>query len=384
MSDVDLEREKLKLKDLLDMGFIHEDEYRQRFADLTGSTPATATPSLFEMTGSCYTPYLEAPMSTPDLTPSFSSSSSSTYSSPSPAAVGGARPFQPVEPCDCGTTYCRCGLQIPQCLVEDHAQVCTRPEWDTFKCSLQCGSAFGSRVEATAHLKFCSKYIVACRSATDHRCAIFFGTYPSWCGAEVLVCDLPQHWGQEHRNHKDLGELQLPEELECPVGCGQHIGERWGMDHHFNTECEAYTVRCDIVKTRTDSEYHYSYTGVCSEEVRRKDVARHWNEVHQGDPEVGPEMIPMRGVRCPNSECEARMDLDQMSDHLSHCRAYHPVCHRCKNEEMESMDDLKAHVAAGCHPVEYQPWVSAGLLEAILEKQRPIAARHVFNSSHQW
>lgn len=98
------------------------------------------------MTGSCYTPYLEvpsspfspppalalprvdvnvlfrtipqAPMSTPDLTPSFSSSSSSTYSSPSPAAVGGARPFQPVEPCDCGTTYCRCGLQIPQCLVE--------------------------------------------------------------------------------------------------------------------------------------------------------------------------------------------------------------------------------------------------------------------------
>lgn len=107
------------------------------------------------------------------------------------------------------------------------------------------------------------------------------------------------------------------------------------------------------------------------------------------------------------------MDLDQMSDHLSHCRAYHPVCHRyvphthtphtharahtqdvtlttrawlhsCKNEEMESMDDLKAHVAAGCHPVEYQPWVSAGLLEAILEKQRPIAARHVFNSSHQW
>jgi hypothetical protein len=41
----------------------------------------------------------------------------------------------------------------------------------------------------------------------------------------------------------------------------------------------AYTVRCDIVKTLTDSEYHYSYTGVCSEEVRRKDVARHWNEV---------------------------------------------------------------------------------------------------------
>jgi hypothetical protein len=59
-------------------------------------------------------------MSTPDLTPSppSFSSSSSTYSSPSPAAVGGARPFQPVEPCDCGTTYCRCGLQIPQCLVE--------------------------------------------------------------------------------------------------------------------------------------------------------------------------------------------------------------------------------------------------------------------------
>jgi hypothetical protein len=48
------------------------------------------------------------------------------------------------------------------------------------------------------------------------------------------------------------------------------------------------------------------------------------------------------------------------------------------------MDDLKAHVAAGCQPVEYQPWVSAGLLEAILEKQRPIASRHLFNSSHQW
>ena len=131
--------------------------------------------------------------------PSFSSSSSSppsTYSSASPAAVGHARPFQPVEPCDCGTTYCRCGLQIPQCLVEvtpvcsvcvcararvcvraycrvrthtlgvvqDHAQVCTRPEWDAFKCSLQCGSAFGSWAEATAHLKFCSKYIVTVRT----------------------------------------------------------------------------------------------------------------------------------------------------------------------------------------------------------------------------
>jgi hypothetical protein len=60
-------------------------------------------------------------MCTPDLTPSppsFSSLSSSSYSSASPAAVGDARPFQPVEPCDCGTTYCRCGLQIPQCLVE--------------------------------------------------------------------------------------------------------------------------------------------------------------------------------------------------------------------------------------------------------------------------
>ena len=44
-TDVDLEREKLKLKDLLDMGFIHEDEYRQRFADLTGSAPPTATGS---------------------------------------------------------------------------------------------------------------------------------------------------------------------------------------------------------------------------------------------------------------------------------------------------------------------------------------------------
>jgi hypothetical protein len=41
-----LEREKLKLKDLLDMGFIHEDEYRQRFADLTGSTPATGSSTL--------------------------------------------------------------------------------------------------------------------------------------------------------------------------------------------------------------------------------------------------------------------------------------------------------------------------------------------------
>lgn len=40
---VDLDREKLKLKDLLDMGFIHEEEYRQRYADLTGSTPASGT-----------------------------------------------------------------------------------------------------------------------------------------------------------------------------------------------------------------------------------------------------------------------------------------------------------------------------------------------------
>jgi len=97
------------------------------------------------------------------------------------------------------------------------------------------------------------------------------------------------------------------------------------------------------------------------------------------------------------------MDLDQMSDHLAHCRAYRPVCHRyrtrtyrtrhdthrglghrCKNDEMESMDDLKAHVAAGCQPAEYQPWVSADLLEALLEKQRPIAARHLSNSSHPW
>jgi hypothetical protein len=51
---------------------------------------------------------------------------------------------------------------------------------------------------------------------------------------------------------------------------------------------------------------------------------------------------------------------------------------------MESMDDLKAHVAAGCRPADYQPWVSADLLEALLEKQRPIAARHLSNSSHPW
>jgi hypothetical protein len=38
-----MEREKLKLKDLLDMGFIHEEEYRQRFADLTGAAPPTGT-----------------------------------------------------------------------------------------------------------------------------------------------------------------------------------------------------------------------------------------------------------------------------------------------------------------------------------------------------
>jgi hypothetical protein len=40
-----------------------------------------------------------------------------------------------------------------------------------------------------------------------------------------------------HKPHVDLGDLQLPLLLDCPV-CNEHLGERWNMHKHFSEECE--------------------------------------------------------------------------------------------------------------------------------------------------
>jgi hypothetical protein len=164
----------------------------------------------------------------------------------------GGKPFQEIEKCDCSTYMCSCGLSIPECVEQDHKEVCMNPTTGHLPCPVGCGHQSLTRGEMTNHLKHCYKYEYVCKCKTD-----LYHEY-TYCNIQVPIEQQGSHWEESHRRDPDLGDF-LPPTLKCP-NCDE-VMQREEFGNHL-MRCKCYRVKCHWCNQemlRQEIDYHGDY-----------------------------------------------------------------------------------------------------------------------------